>query len=157
MRRFLLSTRPSYTAAMEDLRVTSRLTISGALLSLEMSRAGGPGGQHVNKTETRVRLRFDLERSEIHPAAKARLRRAHPGKLTESGELLLVCASHRSRQRNIVEVRERLCEIIRHALIVPKSRRATKPTKGSKERRLQSKKRRGQIKSARKRVDRDAH
>lgn len=143
---------------MEDLVVTSRLTIPAAHLTLEMSRAGGPGGQHVNKTETRVRLRFALGRCDlIHPAARERLRRAHPGKLTDGGELLLVCATHRSRQRNIEEARERLAEIVRQSLVVPKSRRPTKPTKGSKERRLKSKKQRAQIKSGRKKVNRDAH
>jgi ribosome-associated protein len=143
---------------MDDLPVTSRLIIPADLLALEMSRAGGPGGQHVNKTETRVRLRLDLARWDaLHPAAKSRLRRAHPGKLTDAGELLIVCASHRSRLRNVEEARSRLVEIVRHALVVPKSRRPTKPTKGSKERRIQSKKRRGAIKSGRKKVDKEHH
>jgi ribosome-associated protein len=143
---------------MDDLRITQRLTIPGELLEVEMSRAGGPGGQHVNKTETRVRLRLALARWEaLYPAAKARLARAHPGKMTDAGELLVVCASHRSRLRNLEEARARLVEIVRQSLVVPKSRRPTKPTKGSKERRIQSKKRRGAIKSGRKKVDRDQH
>ncbi len=138
---------------MDELPITARLTIPGELMDIEMSRAGGPGGQHVNKTETRVRLRLDLARwGALHPAAKARLRAAHPGKLTDAGELLIVCASHRSRTRNIEEARARLVAMVRAALVAPKTRRPTKPTRGSKDRRLKKKKVRGAIKAGRKKV-----
>ena len=138
---------------MDDLPITARLTIPGALLDLETSRAGGPGGQHVNKTETRVRLRLDLAAwRDLSPGARARLRAAHPGKLTDAGELLIVCASHRSRLRNIEEARERLAAIVRASLAAPKKRRPTKPTRGSKERRIKKKKARGAVKAGRQKV-----
>jgi len=138
---------------VDDLPINAGLTLPGALLTVEMSRAGGPGGQHVNKTETRVRLRVDLAAWQgLHPAAKTRLRTAHPGKLTDDGELLIVCASNRSRTRNIEEARDRLVEIVRQALVAPKKRRPTKPTRGSKNRRIKRKKERGAIKAGRKRV-----
>ncbi|MEC9073043.1 MAG: alternative ribosome rescue aminoacyl-tRNA hydrolase ArfB [Myxococcota bacterium] len=137
----------------DPLPITSRLTIPGALLEVETSRSGGPGGQHVNKTDTRVRLRFDLKACDaLNGGIKSRIRRAHPGKITTEGVLLVVCGTHRSQSQNLEEARERLKDIIRSALTPPKKRKPTRPTKGSKERRLASKKQRSEVKQGRRKV-----
>jgi len=140
----------------DPLPIHDHLTIPGADLSYEFSRSGGPGGQHVNTTDTRVRLRFALAAcAALHPAVKARIRAAVPGMLTSDGELLIVSDRNRSRQRNLDDARQRLADLVRAHLKPPKRRRPTKPTKGSKRRRLEGKKRRGEIKSKRGRVRED--
>ena len=137
----------------DPLQVTSRLTIPGFLLEVETSRSGGPGGQHVNKTDTRVRLRFDLKGCDVlNGGIKARIRRAHPGKITTEGVLLVVCGTHRSQSQNLEEARERLRDIIRSALTPPKKRKPTRPTRGSKERRLESNRQRSAVKQGRRKV-----
>lgn len=143
----------------EPLPITENLTIPATDLVIEVSRSGGPGGQHVNKTETRVRLRFELDRCGVLAAdVKQRLRSAHPSQVTGEGVLLVVSSSTRSQHRNIEAARERLAEMIRAALKRPKKRRPTRPTRASKERRLEGKKQRASIKQGRKKVrsgDRD--
>jgi ribosome-associated protein len=140
---------------LEDLQITKKLVVSGKDLLVELSRAGGAGGQHVNKTESRVRLRFNLaDCSTLLEEVKNRIRQAHPSQVTSEGELLVVCASHRSQHRNLEEARERLAGIIRNALPRPKKRRATKPTRASKERRLESKRQRSDVKKGRKKISR---
>ena len=141
---------------MADLQINDRLVIPAADLSWQFSRSGGPGGQHVNTTESRVQLRFALGRSSVlSPPVKRRLRQARPRWCTDEGDLLIACAAHRSRHRNQEEARSRLASAIRAALVRPKSRRATKPSRASKERRLKSKKQRGSVKAKRGRVSRD--
>jgi ribosome-associated protein len=134
----------------EPLPISGRIIVPGNDLVIERTRAGGPGGQHVNTTDSRVRLRFDLEgTTALTRAVKKRIRAAHPSKLTSEGELLVVAASHRSQHRNIDDARSRLVQIIRAALVPPKKRRPTRPTRASKERRLDGKKRRGAVKKGR--------
>ena len=137
----------------DPLQVTARLTIPASDLDVETSRSGGPGGQHVNKTDTRVRLRFNLKACDaLNGGIKSRIRRAHPGKITTEGVLLVVCGAHRSQSQNLEEARDRLKEIIRSALTPPKKRRPTRPTKGSKERRLESKRQRSTVKQGRRKL-----
>ena len=137
----------------EPLFIQPGILIPSSNFSFEFSRAGGPGGQHVNTTDTRVRLRFALERCDaLHGSVKRRLMQAHPSAVTNAGELILTCDQYRSRHRNIEVVRERLIEWIVAALKPPKKRRPTKPTKASKRRRLDSKKKRGDIKKKRGKV-----
>jgi ribosome-associated protein len=116
----------------------------------QASRSGGPGGQHVNTSSTRVTLRWNLRetcglRSEAKARALARLEK----RLTRSGELVLHADAHRSRHRNRQDARERLQALVAAALVVPTPRRPTKPTRAARTRRLDAKRRRGQSKQQR--------
>jgi ribosome-associated protein len=137
----------------QPLPITDRIVIPAVELTLEFARSSGPGGQHVNKTETRARLRFDLAGSAIlSEEVKARVRTSKAGTLTVAGELILVCERFRSRERNIQAVRSRLAELIRRALRPPKKRRPTRPTRSSRERRLEHKRQRSEVKQGRGKV-----
>lgn len=114
------------------------------------SRSSGPGGQHVNTSSTRVTLRWNLRTScglsaEARARAQARLR----PKLSNEGILIVHAGRHRSRERNRALARERLQELVAEALREAPRRRPTGPTRGSKQRRLEDKRRRGQVKSRR--------
>jgi len=136
-----------------ELEVTEALIIPAAELRYEYARSGGPGGQHVNTTDTRVRLRFSVRSAVLSEEVQARLRSQNRAWLSDEDELVISSDSHRSRHRNIDEVRERLAAAIRAALARPKKRRPTKRTKGSHERRLGDKKRRGDLKAGRKQLE----
>ena len=105
-------------------------------------RSAGPGGQNVNKVASAVQLRFALDRNATLPAeVKARLRTLAGQRVTDAGELLIVARTSRSQEHNRRDAEERLLDLVRRALIAPKKRHATKPTRASKERRLESKSR----------------
>lgn len=113
------------------------------------AKASGPGGQNVNKRSTKAELRVALARLPMHPDALARLAHLARGYLTDSGHILIVAAEHRSQGQNRAECLARLRALILAALVRPKARRKTKPTRGSKERRLASKKTTGRHKAGR--------
>ena len=138
-----------------DLTVRGSMKIPASAMRWTASRAGGAGGQHVNTTESRVQLRIQPNDCTTIPAVVfARMRQQKPHWFTGSGEILMACGTHRSRQRNQEELRSRLLAGLTAALRAPKKRRPTKPTKGSQRRRLESKKSRGAIKKKRGRVRR---
>lgn len=139
-----------------DLVVSERITIPASDLSWSASRAGGPGGQHVNKTSTKIDLRFDLPgTTALSPSVKARLRDLVAGKLDAEGRVVVTSSGSRSQTANLEEARARLANFIRSALVVPKRRRATRPTLGSKRRRLDAKRQASEKKAGRRRVNGD--
>lgn len=138
------------------LHIAPNIEIADWELSESFMRASGPGGQNVNKVSSAVELRFEAARSpNLTPAVKTRLRRLAGRRWTLDGAIVIRAEEERSQARNRVIARDRLIELIRKALIAPKKRIATRPTLGSKKRRLQAKKIRGEIKSLRGRVDGD--
>jgi ribosome-associated protein len=133
--------------------VTPEISIDEAELDESFIRASGPGGQNVNKVSTAVQLRFDVRRSPNLPNDVAvRLMRLAGSRLTSDGVLVLTAQSHRTQERNRADARERLVELIAKAAVRPVRRRATKPTLGSKTRRLESKAVRSGVKAGRGRV-----
>lgn len=135
---------------MDPLRVSRRLLLPAEELSVAFARSGGPGGQNVNKIESKVVLRFLLERSAALSEEEKRLLRAKlAGKLTASGELLVQASRYRERARNLEDARERLARILREALATRRKRRPTRPTRGSIERRLTEKRQRAETKQRR--------
>jgi ribosome-associated protein len=133
-----------------DLRLTPALVIGAAELSWRFSRSSGPGGQNVNTTDSRVELVFDLAASAaLPPALQARALRRLEGKLVE-GCVVIAASEHRSQWQNRVAAQRRLVELLQEAIKPPPPpRRATRPTRGSVQRRLAAKKQRGAIKGQR--------
>jgi ribosome-associated protein len=135
---------------MAMIRVTNSISIDERELEERFIRASGPGGQNVNKLSTAVQLRFDVRRSPSLPdAVRARLERLAGKRLTRDGVIVISAQRHRTQERNRQDALDRLVELIEHAAVAPIPRRKTKPTRGSRERRLESKKRRSSIKDLR--------
>jgi ribosome-associated protein len=138
------------------IRVTARISLDEKELEENFVRASGPGGQNVNKVSTAVQLRFDVVNSPSLPEdVRARMTAALGPRLTNDGVLIIIAQRFRSQERNRADALERLLALIRKAAIPPIPRRATKPTFGSKQRRLASKANRSGVKALRGRPTED--
>jgi len=134
--------------------ITPAISIPEEELHESFVQTGGPGGQNVNKVATAVMLRFNVMRSPSLPeGVRQRLIRLASSRLTEEGELIILARRCRSQERNRADARERLAAIIRRAAEPPPIRMRTRPSRAARERRLDAKKARSRVKSARRRVD----
>src|ERR1700733_10725983 len=132
------------------LRITPTISIDESELDESFIASAGPGGQNVNKVATAVQLRFDVVRSPSLPEpVRLRLIALSGTRLTKDGVLVITGRQYRMQERNRADVRARLALLIREAAVIPKKRRPTKPTRASKERRLEGKKARGRLKGLR--------
>ena len=131
------------------LRIARDLTIDESDLEVSFVRASGPGGQNVNKLSTAAQLRLDTRRISLPADARARLAKLAGQRLTKDGVIVIHAQRFRTQERNRTDAVDRLVELLREAMTPPVPRRPTKPTFGSKQRRLEGKKRRGDIKAKR--------
>ena len=137
-------------AAKNLLRVNDALSIPRTELDVRVSRASGAGGQHVNKTSSRVEIFWNVQGSRaLSEDQRARLLDRLASRLTTEGSVRVVASDMRSQSRNRNLAEERLADLVRRALVIPKKRRPTRPTKASKEARLDEKKRRSHTKRER--------
>lgn len=139
-------------AIPNSLYINDKISISLSEIEFSAVRAQGPGGQHVNKVNTAIELRFAIASSSLPGRIKSRLFTMSDQRINAAGVIVIKCSSHRSQIRNKEEAQIRLKEMILKANHVPKVRRATKPTYGSVKRRLAGKNRRSEVKSLRGRV-----
>ena len=131
------------------LRISRDLSIDENDIEIGFVRSSGPGGQNVNKVATSAQLRFDARRIALPADAAARLERLAGQRMTKDGVIVIQAQRFRTQERNRADAIDRLVELLREAMVRPTPRRPTRPTLGSKQRRLEGKKRRGDIKARR--------
>jgi ribosome-associated protein len=131
------------------LRISGDLAIDEKDIEIAFIRASGPGGQNVNKVATSAQLHFDTRRLALPPDAAMRLKRLAGQRMTKDGVIVIQAQRFRSQERNRADAIERLVDLLKEAMVRPTPRRPTKPTNASKQRRLEGKKRRSDIKAHR--------
>jgi len=135
---------------MGALRINATLSVPAADLSWRAVRASGPGGQNVNKVSSKVELRFDLPGSAaLDEGVKARLRALARGRLDADGRIVIVSQVTRDQAKNLADARAKLADLVARALVPPRPRKPTRPTAGSRERRLREKQHRARRKADR--------
>ncbi len=139
---------------MKPLRITPTVTLPAADLRARAVRSSGPGGQNVNKVSSKVELRFDLAGTQaLADDVKTRLSVLARGRLAAAGRILHTSEAERDQPKNLEDARAKLADLVALALVPPRPRRKTRPTAGSRERRLDAKKRRSAVKRVRRQAD----
>lgn len=140
--------------AAEALYIRDDIIIPGNELALQASLSGGPGGQHVNKTHSRVTLRWHLESSQALSDRQRRyLCKRIANRITKAGFIVVHCDAYRQQRRNIQAARQQLRDLITTGLQQPKKRRPTRPTRAARRKRVESKKKRGELKQNRRKPE----